>query len=102
MAPKGHDQYAGRRLWLARVKDRGMVDKAEQVQTYMIAAPDQMAAEIRLRNYGYPMSAEILELGELVDDIYRVWDQNGQPFEGTLVAASGDTDQPEESEEPDA
>ena len=99
MTQEGHDQYAARRLWLARINDPGMVDKTEQVQSYMIAAPDQMAAEIRLRDHGYLMSAEILELGELVDDIYRVWGQNGQPFEGTLVATSDDADHAEESDE---
>lgn len=62
-----------------------MLDPTEEVQSFLIAAPDRIAAEHRLRSYLGPIGAKVESLGELLDDVSRVWGRDGQSFEGTLV-----------------
>lgn len=72
-------------LWLAVVEISTM-DPHEQVQSFIIAAPDAIAAEARLYAYLSPRTPRVLKLGELLDDIARIW-AHGEavPWDGTII-----------------
>ena len=78
------DPRDGRYLWLARFRV-AMIDPAEELRSYLIAAPDRIAAEARLMDYLKPVTPRELTLGEYIDDIARVWGRDGQAFDGHIV-----------------
>lgn len=62
------------------------MDPREQVQSFIIAAPDVIAAEACLYAYLRPITPRVLKLGELLDDIARIWAcGEAVPWDGTII-----------------